>query len=338
MAKTYLHALLRSTLLLASTTGSNCSAPCGEVPPHTTTEPFPIAPDAGADGGDAGDAGDAGRGAGPLVIEADGGVDQARCAALCGSQTLGCRPVVGDAGEPLLECSYGTEKVCSGGGRRHAGVQPGVFAGTSAVADYLAASAVLEASSVLSFRALRRELADHGAPRRLLRAVSRAARDETRHARTLGRLARRTGAPPISAPRRRGLEKRRLEEIARENAVEGCVFETYGALLAMWQGENVADATLRSSLRRLARDESRHGSLSWAMARWAEQRLDRAARARVAEARRGAVAELRRRVAAAPLELVRHGLQPSGATAQIMVDHLARTLWGAPRETPNRRR
>jgi hypothetical protein len=149
-----------------------------------------------------------------------------------------------------------------------------------------------------------------------------------RHARTQERLARREGAPPISAPGRCVLQKRSLETIARENAVEGCVFETYGALLAMWQGENVGDSTLRSSFRRLARDETRDSALSWAIARWVEQRLDCPARARVAESRRNTVEELRRRVAAPAPALVRRGLQSSGARGRLMVDHLARTLWG----------
>jgi hypothetical protein len=55
----------------------------------------------------------------------------------------------------------------------------------------LAEAAWLEAASVDAFRVLRLELRAHSAPRRLLRAASRAARDERRHARAAGALARR---------------------------------------------------------------------------------------------------------------------------------------------------
>src|SRR3989442_1726027 len=48
---------------------------------------------------------------------------------------------------------------------------------------YFATMASLEAASVGAFRALRTELRAHGAPRALVRAAERAARDEIRHAR-----------------------------------------------------------------------------------------------------------------------------------------------------------
>ena len=319
--KTTLHFLFRAVLLTASTTGgSPCGDPCSQIPAGTFTSSFPPPPrDAGVDA-------DAAADAGAPVLEPDGGIAQARCAELCGVLVLSCRPITDDAGVAVVECSHGADRVCSGGGRRHAQVAPGSFARTHAVADYLAASAALEASSVLSFRRLRRELAHHGAPRTLLRAVSRAARDEARHARAMTSLARREGAAPLSAARVVAAQARGLEEIARENAVEGCVFETYGALLAMWQGENAEGAALRGSLRRIARDETRHAALAWSMARWAEQRLDRAAQLRVADARSAAVGELRRRVSGADPALVRRGLVPGARAARSMVDALDRAL------------
>ena len=51
---------------------------------------------------------------------------------------------------------------------------------------------------------------------------------------------------------------RELEAIAIENAVEGCVRESFGALLATWQAKTAGDARVRAAMKRIARDETRH--------------------------------------------------------------------------------
>src|SRR5439155_17831135 len=104
-------------------------------------------------------------------------------------------------------------------------------------------------------------------------------------------LARRFGgayAPPTVHAR----EARSLEGIAVDNAVEGCVRETYGALVATYQAENAKDAAVRAAMKRIAREEIRHAALSWQLDGWLAGRLDRAARERVARAKLGARAEL----------------------------------------------
>ncbi len=66
------------------------------------------------------------------------------------------------------------------------------------------------------------------------RAAWRAARDEVRHTLAMVRLAARSGARVT----RRVIASRpvrSLEAMATENAVEGCVPETYGAATAMLQ-------------------------------------------------------------------------------------------------------
>jgi hypothetical protein len=132
--------------------------------------------------------------------------------------------------------------------------------------------AYLEAASVLSFRRLRLELASHGAPRRLLRAVTRAARDEVRHARTMKRWAIACGVRP-EQPALESAEPRSLAEIATENAAEGCVAESYGALTLAFQARHAASAAFRATFRSVARDELRHAELAWAIAHWLEARL-----------------------------------------------------------------
>jgi hypothetical protein len=150
--------------------------------------------------------------------------------------------------------------------------------------------------------------------------------DEERHARTVTALARRRGAEPglYLVGRRRA---RDIESIARHNAVEGCVRETYGALVACWQSTRAGDPDLRAAFARIAREETRHAALAWAIARWADTRLSARGRRRVARARARAVAALGRQLRRAPHDdLVRRaGLplaQEAGALLGAMVDRL----------------
>ncbi|MFI5306285.1 MAG: ferritin-like domain-containing protein [Polyangiales bacterium] len=159
------------------------------------------------------------------------------------------------------------------------------------VADYLAQAAELEAASVFAFRQLARDLEAHRAPRPLVRAARRAAQDERHHTRIVGALARRFGAR-YDAPSVALTGARPLETLVSENAVEGCVRETFGALVATFQATRSSDPAVRGVMARIARDETRHAALAWRIARWAEPRLDRSTRARTAAARSQAIAEL----------------------------------------------
>jgi hypothetical protein len=156
--------------------------------------------------------------------------------------------------------------------------------------EVLAHLAWLEAASVHAFRRLARELTAHGAPRALVDAARSAARDEIRHARTMRALAARHGVrvPAVVAERS---PVRDLESIARENATEACIVETFGAVLAVWQSERAADDDIREAMRAIAPDELAHASLGWRIATWIEPQLTPDARRRVARARDRAVTE-----------------------------------------------
>ncbi len=255
-----------------------------------------------------------------------------------------------DAGTCYASCDYacaatapaGTSSVCVGEddagvarvaqcradsfpctGRRTAGLDEPSGA-TRALGATLARYAWLEAASVHAFRRLARELRAYGAPAELVCAARASARDEIRHARAMRSLARTHGArvEPVAA---RADGVRDLETIARENAVEACVTETFGALLAAWQAERAEDAGVRAAMRAIAPDEVRHASLAWAVAAWIEPRLSPAARARVRRARadaarkcvQNATNELGREIAG-PLGL------PSAAAARSLACGLAR--------------
>lgn len=185
-----------------------------------------------------------------------------------------------------------------GGGRRPVGLRRPRLARAETVAgEYFAQMAHDEAASVHAFVRMRGELARLGAPAELVVAAERSAADERRHARSMTRRARAAGAR-APAPRVKRASPRNLEAIARENAVEGCVQETFGALLMRWQAVHAAEPSLRRLFARVAADETRHAALSWEVARWAEAQLDGPARARVLAARARAVRALRGKLAA----------------------------------------
>lgn len=148
-----------------------------------------------------------------------------------------------------------------------------------------------------------------------------------RHAAQTSRLARRFGGELRAvavAPKR----TRTPFEIARENAVEGCVRETYGALVAAWQARTAKDPFVRATLAQIAADEARHAELAWSVARWLEPRLDAADRAAIDEARRAAIEELRSELKATPdAEVVRVAGVPDRTIAAALAERLVAVLF-----------
>jgi hypothetical protein len=202
-----------------------------------------------------------------------------------------------DGGEPFVYSGAITVDcaTCPGTiGRRPNGLACGTArssGGANAVGTYFAAIARLEAASVAAFCHLEKDLAEHGAPEELIALARRSARDEARHARVTTRIAKRFGAEPVR-PKIARRRSRSLESVVRENVVEGCVRETFGALLATVQAARAADPETRRELARIAEDETDHAALSWAIAEWGLAKLDRAARKRIERARVRATREL----------------------------------------------
>jgi hypothetical protein len=245
---------------------------------------------------------DAGSGAG-LV---DAGIDDliarcqkssSDCAPLC-EQVLwqptnqpaikSCELIMGDGGfEVRIVYNYG----CAGGRCPQGLVPPASGGRGDALGAWLAANAHLEAASIEAFEILATELGAHRAPPVLIRAAQAATVDERRHAKAIGRLAASRGAvPPAVYVSRAPI--RDIEAVARENAVEGCVRETYAALLACRQARAATDPAIRSEMAGIARDETRHAALAWAVDGWSPSLLAPAARRRVREARREAIEQI----------------------------------------------
>jgi hypothetical protein len=237
-----------------------------------------------------------------------------------------CKLLVTETGARMVECTY--VQPC---GRRPEGLRRrrAQTAPIDAIGRHVAEAAFLEAASVDAFEILAGELAFHGAPATLVRRAQRAARDEVRHARAMRGLARRFAAP-VETARVRRRAPRSLEQIAIENAIEGCVRETYGALMAAWQGEMAEDRPTRRAMRAIADDEMRHAGLAWSVARWPERRLGRDARARIASMRDEAIARLRAELTTPPpAELVTVLGVPDRDHALAMLDRLERELFRA---------
>jgi hypothetical protein len=185
---------------------------------------------------------------------------------------------------------------CPGsGGRRPLGYAAPSIRERTPAGDYFAAMAHLEAASVRAFRDLARWLAAFGAPKRLVRAAERAAHDEQRHARAMTRLARRFGGEPPPARVQRA-RRPTLVALLEDDAREGCVAETFGALLATWQASS-NDADVATTMRGVAIDETRHAALAWEILAWGWPKLDDDGRACVARALDGAIGSLETRAA-----------------------------------------
>jgi hypothetical protein len=211
------------------------------------------------------------------------------CIALCtgnspsGPNILSCEPQIDKQGQAIV--------VCQPRGGDCTGRRPENFR-ERPNAEGFARMALLEDASVHAFRRLASELISHGAPGSLVARARRAALDEVRHARMMTALARRCGQTPERADVAPLEVVRDLESIAVENAIEGCVRETFGALVASWHGQSERDPVVRRTMAAIAVDEIRHAELGWAVDEWIRPHLSAAALRRVARARRDAVQTL----------------------------------------------
>ena len=263
------------------------------------------------------------------LTRADGSAPgQEDCLGLCRTRlpnTESCHVRVvpvsdGGTGAPthVVNC-YSYYQVCVDG-RKPEGLQDPRLDARCAMGALFARMAWLEAASVPAFLRLASELKAHGAPDLLVRAARRAAGEEVRHTRAMTALARRHGAC-VPAVEHAPFPTRALEAMVLENAKEGCVRETFGAVMAGWQARTAEDPRVREELSRIAGDELRHAELAWAVDDWAAQRLTPEARQRVREARREAYAELEQLLAEQEPEavLVRQaGLPSRDAALQLL--------------------
>jgi hypothetical protein len=212
-------------------------------------------------------------------------------------------------------------------GRRHEGWMASPKPQSDGLGAFFAEIAELEAASVPAFWHLHAELRQHGADSALLEETRRAAADEVRHAGVMGDLARKFGGVPRAA-HVRPLPLRDLARLACENAVEGCVRETFGALVATYQARHATDVDVAGALAEIAEDETRHAALAFRVAAWLEPKLDDVARETVRAAQQAAIAELRAELGHDVPEALRGVAgMPDAAVAAELLAQLERSLW-----------
>ena len=195
------------------------------------------------------------------------------CVDLCDSQFAGCS----ETAPGLLRC----EALCVGG-RAPPGLQT-LSAVDGTAGSWVARMAELESASVYAFAQLADELDAHGLPVHAQHARE-AALDEVRHADAVMRLAMQLGHCPAVVKVAPAREPRSLEEIAIDNAGEGCGRELFGAVLNQWQAANATDDRVRAVMGAIAGDESAHADYSFALAEALRPRLTVAQRRRAKEA------------------------------------------------------
>ena len=188
-------------------------------------------------------------------------------------------------------------------------------------AALLAETAALEAAAVIAFDELGRSLRQFGAPAELIARAQTAKADEVRHTALMATHAANYGwdaaLPVAAAPAATAYAS--LFDLALHNAREGCVNETYGALVALHQAQAAVDLDVRASLAQIADDEVRHAQWSHDLDAWLQPLLSTTQQQAVAAAKATALAELASLAQAPTSEAqIRMGLPGADVAAQFV--------------------
>jgi len=200
------------------------------------------------------------------------------------------------------------------------------IADISSIGNVLARHAAYEAASVIAFVHLKQELSFYNAPVAILKRIDKAIEDEKRHALQVEILAQRydrqikkfdVDATPI----------RNLEAIAIDNMKEGCIGETWGALVGLFQAEHAKDKVIATTMYLIAVDEVDHAALSWEIHDWITDQLSEEACLRVEFTKKAALASLRLK-AERPVEQNLSLLAgfPEPQTSKVLVDKLIQSI------------
>jgi hypothetical protein len=261
-----------------------------------------------------------------------------------------CSPAICAIGRPFLVA--GDERLASAVARCDwypaAGVGSWVAAAPSAelreaIRRGWLEQALMEHASVAAFARFSLQLLALGAPAELCSQAARAMQDEIDHARACFDHARRhsdgdVGPGPLDMTG--ALDATDLQAIVLGTIAEGCIGETLAAIEAAEALAHCEDEAARSTLARIAEDETRHSELAWRFVAWALETgpasLRERARAAFAEAAQADAAP----VIATPLDahLARHGLIAPALRAELrrrvlrdVIEPCARALLGSSR-------
>jgi len=187
------------------------------------------------------------------------------------------------------------------------------------------ADAAMEHASVASFARLALELLAFGAPPELVRGAHEAALDEVEHARLAYGIASAlgehdVGPAPFPAARHADLATS-VGDLVRATVRDGCVGETFAALVAAEAHAACIEPRSREVLARIAEDERSHAAYAFRVVAWAIVAFGDEARGAAAEAFTVAIARLREEPRSEPLSAA--DLGPYGRLASATLDRLA---------------
>lgn len=209
-------------------------------------------------------------------------------------------------------------------------------------ASYFVRAALLEAEAVQAFHEMAGHLLGFGAPDSLVQRCRKAAQEELGHALSIGRIAREISGDPTVLPTLRSgdqiwrdarlgvaVHAPTLFDFAEHNAVEGCVRESLGAAVALWQSLHTSDPELRRTLAFIAEEEVAHAELSWEIDSWCRSQLSEDEARALDASKRRAGADLWHRLSANDNESGALAGLPNTLASRELLDRIAGSTWAA---------
>jgi len=229
----------------------------------------------------------------------------------------------------VMRCDY-VESVGCVAGRLPAGLQAHeVVEYQDDLGRYFSEVAFLEEAAVQAFEWLAMELESLKAPDEFVQRARQAADEEREHTQMTRLLAKMYNAP-VPTVEVMPFTMRSLSEIAIENAVEGCVRETYASLMAQWQSLRASSPEVRAVMSRIADEETGHAALSWAIDEWITPKLGPEEREQKDKAQRDMVDTLFAHHQKDPsLAMMEVAGFPSAAQSQVLLQNLKAQVWQA---------
>ena len=227
----------------------------------------------------------------------DGELTEESCSNLCQTEldvymdylcSCDYQGVDADGNHPVT-CEY---SVCAVAGRVHGDIQKlDKSTGCTELGRHFARGYHAEASAVGAFLQLRKELQFHSAPQELVDRCFLAAKEEIVHAQMMAKLAElhQGELPTLDFGT---FEPRTLLDLALDNAVEGCIFETFSALEALQQANNATDSVIGKTMKSIALDEMKHAELAWDIHKYLMTKLPKEEQTIVRKAQKEAVTQL----------------------------------------------
>ena len=197
----------------------------------------------------------------------------------------------------------------------------------NALGNYFAHMAAMESAAMTAFDYLAQELEFYAAPHHLIQMAHEAINEEAEHA-ALARLLTEAYDGANYKIEIKPFQLRSFFEIALENAVEGCVNETFAAALGYWQQEHAVLETFKQVIAHITEEESKHAALSWEIHEWAFPQLSINEQQQIRQAQLNAIERLEQTFMVEEESSLRQALgMPDRDQVQALLKQLRTELW-----------